>query len=468
MGAVSLRWPLALAGSATAHALGWWTVFALWTPPPLEEDQIVTAVDLLDEAAPDPTVPAQNAAGAAVAGESEVEAGVAAEAKVEPKEALRPAPKARPKLKAREVSSASRPNATKPKPVKKKAVVKPNDPNPTPATVSLSVAETPPPPPTAAEPPPDDADKDKKNVAASGTGQGAAQSFKFARSATPDQGESAPATAYIGDRNVSAPETLRVATTTERSSGNARGSGEALPVPEAHKHDDRGELAIHAVATPSPEAGGGDETLAGAAPGIPAVQSLPDLSPVDVLTSQRKEPNRRGIAEALPEPASAPTDGFWRGDGAAGAGEGDAAMDSPAPTAGENVQRAVFKKNGAGWTEVTALEDNVLLGDHAAVSIRQTEVGEWFTPVDDLVRLGWRPPLDQVALGVSGRVTLQFVVKKNGRVTDLAMVDANVPLSLQEAALLSVPSAVAPPPRGSAPLRVRYVFRYGTTGSEVN
>ena len=454
---MSLRWPLALAGSAAAHALGWQTVVALWKPAPVEADETVAAVELLEEGAPDATVPSKTATEM----EPDPEAGVAAAAATKPPE---DAPAA-PPVPNGAIANAAQAPVAKPEQVDDRTA--PAHSKPPAARLSIADATRPPPPapeqlPEAEKPkpPPKEPDDSAKNIAAAGPG--AVQSFKFARTATPDQGESAPATPYIGDRNVSTPATSRVATTTERSSGNARGGGEALPVPEAHQHDERGELARIAVAEPSPEAQGGNSTSAGSA----------HIFQVD------EAPRRKRVAEpeaalAPPQPPPPPAeepaaDGFWGGHGPAVDGEGDASTDSPEPTAGENVQRAVFKKDGAGWTEVTALDDSVQLGDQAAVSIRQTDMGVWFTPVDDLVRLGWRPPLDQIALGVTGRVTLQFVVKRNGRVTELAMVDANVPLSLQEAALLAVPSAVAPPPRGSAPLRVRYVFRYGTTGTEVN
>ena len=82
-------------------------------------------------------------------------------------------------------------------------------------------------------------------------------------------------------------------------------------------------------------------------------------------------------------------------------------------------------------------------------------------PVDDLVRARWTWPEAEKALGVKGRVVVEFTVGRDGRVSDVALLEANVPLSMQEAALVAVPAAVAPPPDGQGPLRVRYVFRYG-------
>ncbi|GDX80688.1 hypothetical protein LBMAG42_24990 [Deltaproteobacteria bacterium] len=563
------RWPLALGGSLAAHAAIVGAALAAWpAPPPAAEP--TTSVVVLDDEPPNVTIEAEitqaesgvatadggakddashdDASGTAEALPSEI-VDEAAEASV-----AAPHPRKRPK---HDVASAEHPAKSKqrakaahpeeaPDTKRKKKLAKRRNPHTEAAAVAAhpkaaepraTTTEPPPAPPPDLQaiaaalpapnaPPPkekdkEDAKKGKEEHAAAGSGAGTTTTFKFARTTATGGAESVADAQYIGDHDAAAPKNTRVATTTERSSGNARGSGDALPVPEGHANDAKGPLAHTAVAAPSPESSAGDRTTAGRIEGAgPAAGPKPnprrlfmlgELSdaqiaarpPADqpqitlVVPRKRAPAARLALVVAPQEPPKAPSapppsptaqdlltqplpsvtpapeavaaeDGFWAGEGEATAGTGTDAADSPDPVAGENVHRTIFKKDGAGWTEVTTLEDAVELSDHAAVSVRQTELGTWFTPVDDLVRLGWRPPLDQLVLGVGGRVTVEFTVRRNGRVAEVSLVDANVPLTLQEAALAAVPEAVAPPPNGYAPLRVRYVFRYGTSGGKLN
>lgn len=563
------RWPLALGGSLAAHATFFGAVLTAWPSPPRAEEA-TTSVHILDDEAPNVTIEAEITQAEAIAGRAGDGANNLADpddasgtAEALPPEAVDEAAEALAGAKrSRRVSKhhdrgaerhthsdrpakppdAARQPTVSPEPKHKVtekrrpsgetaqpevppaapgppmvATVPPPLPTPVPAFKVAALAK---PPPMEAERP-DDAKKGKEAHAAAGSGAGTTTTFKFARTTAIGGGESVADAQYIGDHDAAAPANTRVATTTERSSGNARGSGDTLPVPEGHANDAKGPLAHSAVAAPSPESRAGDRTTAGRVEGAEsaaaptahqrrifmlgevsdaqvAARIAADQPPKTLVVRRKRAPAAKlavivapeplppapistpapATAEALlttplpavndaPAPASS-EDGFWAGAGETTAGTGTAAADSPDPTAGENVQRTIFKKDGAGWTEVTTLEDAVELSDQAAVSVRQTELGTWFTPVDDVVRLGWRPPLDQLVLGVGGRVTVEFTVRRNGRVANVGLVDSNVPLTLQEAALAAVPDAVAPPPNGYAPLRVRYVFRYGTSGGKLN
>lgn len=563
------RWPLALCGSVAAHATFFGAVLAAWPAVPIAEEAAASVV-VLDDEPPNVTIEAEisqgessapgvgegannhvtsgEATGTADALPPEVVAAAAetaqsaARARKAPKHDIasveaQKQSKRHPRQASEETKASEKqmekavkktslpgeapsPSARIAAPSKSTpAAVPPELPPPTVDAAAPSAAVAKPPPPAAEVR--EDAKKGKEEHAAAGSGAGASTTFKFARTTATGGGDSVADAQYIGDHDAAAPTNLRVATTTERSSGNARGSGDALPVPEGHANDASGPLAHTAVAAPSPEARPGDRTTAGRAEGAapasapvatrrrlfmlgevsdaqiaaqreatlpqktlfihrkhsPAakvtVLVAPELPPAAPLASPTPLTAEALLSEPLtavtpaPEPVAA-EDGFWAGEGESTSGSGTDAADSPDPMAGEDVQRTIFKRDGAGWTEVTTLEDAVQLGDHAAVSVRQTELGTWFTPVDDLVRLGWRPPLDQLVLGVGGRVTVEFTVRRNGRVEQVKLVDANVPLTLQEAALAAVPDAVASPPNGYAPLRVRYVFRYGTSGGKLN
>ncbi len=405
----------------------------------------------------------------------------------------------------------------------------PAQPAPTPA------AEPPPPPPKVeAEPPKDRKKPEGEEAAATGDGSGGASSatwFKFARTSEIGGAAGAPtASPYIGDRNVSVAKAVRVATTTERSAGNGKGHGVALPTPKGHREDDKAPLARDLTPDASAAPVSGANTVAGGPSGATgsAVEAAVAGAPLPmglhlsvagevsdeqvraaheadlVLTAPTPKPRRRPAKRAptaKATPATAPTetkdlppavataappteapaasavstppvvpaaaeDAFWGGDapedGVANAGAGTAAADSPEARAGEDVKRSVFKKDGAGWTEITTLEDEVELGDAAAVGVRKTDLGVWFTGVDDMVRASWKPPIAELALGAEGRVLIEFTVLRNGKIRDVVMLDSNASKPMQQAAIDAVPAGVPRLPGSYGPLRVRYLFRYGS------
>ncbi|MSQ02421.1 MAG: TonB family protein [Myxococcales bacterium] len=339
--------------------------------------------------------------------------------------------------------------------------------------------------------------------------------FRFARSAglPSAEAEDVADARHIGDQNVAAPTDTRAATTVERSAGNAKARGEALPIPEGHDAAKDAPTARSAVARPSPVAVTGEDSTAGARPGVgataeargqaqPTAGSAPppagpgglrlwvagELSDADlervrsplppppvtprppvrrkpVRIPTREEPDASTLA-ATAAPAQPPrpppeSDGFWGGIGVGDVGLGTTMDATPAAVAGDDVQKATFSDEGAGWTDLTMLDETVTEADNAQVAVRRTALGVWFAPVDDLVRAGWTVPRAAKALGVTGRVIVEFVIDKHGAVKDVTMIDANVDLDLQLAALAAVPAAVPPPPGGTGALRVRYTFRYG-------
>ena len=343
---------------------------------------------------------------------------------------------------------------------------------------------------------------------------GSGEMLRFARSAgTPAADPDAVADAsHIGDQDIAAPTDTRAATTVERSAGNARARGEALPIPEGHDAAKDAPTARAAVARPSPVAVSGEDSTAGARPGESAMDqaeeaqpSPPDAAPVpgpsglrlwvagelsDADLERVRSPLPPPVVKPKPKPRRKPTsapalaelepstvtalvapappprpapesDGFWGGGGAGDAGLGSQANDTPAAEAGDDVQKAIFTDEGAGWTDITMLDEDVTEADKAQVAVRRTALGVWFAPVDDLVRGGWKVPLAVRALGVTGSVIVEFTIDKRGAVNDVAMIDANVDLELQLAALAAVPAAVPPPPGGTGTIRVRYTFRYG-------
>ncbi|MBM4367588.1 MAG: TonB family protein, partial [Deltaproteobacteria bacterium] len=174
-------------------------------------------------------------------------------------------------------------------------------------------------------------------------------------------------------------------------------------------------------------------------------------------------------AALAPSATAAPgerlADDFWvaplLGTGAGDSGEGSDGEDSPSAVAGDDVAKVIYKRDGAAWIDLAVADERAERGDSNQVNVTRTALGTWFVPVDDLVRATWTWPEAEKALGVRGRVVVEFTIAVDGRVSDVALVDANVPLSMQEAALAAIPAAVAPPPEGEGPLRVRYVFRYG-------
>ncbi|MBM4393434.1 MAG: TonB family protein, partial [Deltaproteobacteria bacterium] len=343
--------------------------------------------------------------------------------------------------------------------------------------------------------------------------------YKFERSDAPDDPDAvvSATSPYIGDRNVVVDVSTRAPTTTIRSHADGKSLDEALPVPEDMEADSKAEMATRTPERESPSPTSGASQQAGERP-RPAVPPAP--SPItdkpavrlaieaDYVPAPAPSPpaaeKRRRKARPAPTPAeaavaadadapgdvatvdtlaeSAPLhavlapgatatpgerldDDFWvaplRGTGAGESGEGGDVEDSPAAVAGDDVAKVIYKRDGAAWIDLSVAEEQAERGDRNQVNVTRTAVGTWFVPVDDLIRATWTWPEADKALGVRGRVVVEFTIGVDGRVSDVALVDANVTLSMQEAALESIPAAVAPPPEGEGPLRVRYVFRYG-------
>jgi TonB family protein len=132
------------------------------------------------------------------------------------------------------------------------------------------------------------------------------------------------------------------------------------------------------------------------------------------------------------------------------------------------VERLRLKVDGAGWTELTVLDESVERGEKVAVSVQRTELGVWFTSVDDQVRAGWKSPPAATALGYGGTVVVTFEIARDGAIREVVVAHSNVPVELEQAALGAIPRKVAAPPRGFAPLKVQYSFRYANVTSDAS
>jgi TonB family protein len=317
--------------------------------------------------------------------------------------------------------------------------------------------------------------------------------FKFARSSVADQGAAAGSGGeYIGDRDVAAPRTRRAPTTAERSLGNARGTGVAMTVPDGHENAADAPVLDAVVAPPSPT----PVEAVPDAPGAPAAvrASLPPVGPSGVRLTWagevsdaevervasievpapvpvRKRPRRpvpppspaaAPAAPAAPAPPAPPKldDDFWDGFGGTGETSTDVAVEGVDAQPGADVQRLRLKVDGAGWTELTALDEDVQQAARAEVGVRKTELGTWFAMVDDEVRAGWRPSRATTALGYSGRVVVTFQIERDGTIRAARVSSSNVVVELEQAALDAIPHQVPPPPRGFGPVEVEFTFRY--------
>ena len=362
------------------------------------------------------------------------------------------------------------------------------------APVATPAAESAPAPSPDSLPPSGPAAPDKSGRGRTG-GNGDVW-FKFARSSAPDGGGTGVGgTEFIGDRTVTVPRTKRSPTTAERGVGNARGVGASSPAPDGHVSAPDAPIRYDVVASPSPapvaaepdEAGVRTTEAPSPAATPPARLRLswageisdaqleafaapaPAVVPARLVARRKARSKRTPAANPAPTPRApelpAPLppldDEFWSGPGESFVGEGSGDRVGTPGEAGADVQRLVLKVDGAGWTELTALDDDVDKGLIAAVSVQRTDLGVWFATVDDAVRAAWRPPPGALALGHVGAVVLTFEIERDGMVRAVSVVRSDVVVELEQAALGAIPQRVPPPPRGFAPLRVQYTFRYG-------
>jgi TonB family protein len=211
-----------------------------------------------------------------------------------------------------------------------------------------------------------------------------------------------------------------------------------------------------------------------------AVAALDEAPPSPVPTRPRRKAPTRPPAEtrasasaAAPPPAPTWTppaldEDFWSaaGTGTHGDGEQDETRDDEAEATFQAAE--VVKLDGAGWTDLTVLDDSVELAAETAVSVRRTELGVWYTAVYEGLRSAWRPPLGAKALGYQGRVVVAFEIAASGTILSVAVVYSNASPEMERAALAAVPAEVAPPPAEYAPLKVQHTFRYGDVTSGAN
>jgi TonB family protein len=110
--------------------------------------------------------------------------------------------------------------------------------------------------------------------------------------------------------------------------------------------------------------------------------------------------------------------------------------------------------------------EEVALDVQALVGVRTHPLAAWATRVDAFLSAHWKIPVDVRALGVSGTTVVGFTVGRNGRVSDVKLIQSSGRPELDARALAAVPArfpALEPPEW--APLRLRYSFRWYSASS---
>lgn len=143
-----------------------------------------------------------------------------------------------------------------------------------------------------------------------------------------------------------------------------------------------------------------------AAPSKPAESTPAADAPVDLATP------RDG---ALPDIVPPEVTGTTAGSSIAPAPT--APTPSEVPIAAEDLPIA-----GAAFTSLSVVEERVRRADEVRANIRRTDLGEWYTSVDAILRARNHYPEERAALGVGGVVTVEFVVDRKGRVRDVRVV----------------------------------------------
>lgn len=281
--------------------------------------------------------------------------------------------------------------------------------------------------------------------------------------------------AAIGGTTTVAAPTARAVTNTRRSFGNGRADDEAVPAPDEAPPAARTVVteAIDRLATPA------DAESTG-----PLAMLPDDWAPVE---RRRPRKARKSAPITSPLPMEAAVAGTAGQPGAdvettlslsLAALDGDGFFSPPpeivdreAPAAAPEVEPApemairAARKDGAAWSSLTVLGRDAKEGARAHANVRQHVLGEWMDGVDASLRATWTYPPELRALGVHGEVTLQFLVRANGRVADIVILSSSGDARLDERAVAAVPSRTPPLPFGYTAQWVRYTFRYAAAGT---
>jgi TonB family protein len=128
----------------------------------------------------------------------------------------------------------------------------------------------------------------------------------------------------------------------------------------------------------------------------------------------------------------------------------------------EPTPEANAPEDAAGWSPLEVTDTNLPEGERTQLTLHQGPIGEWLVGVDDMIRRAWKYPPELLALGITGKVVVEFQVSPNGAISSIQVVYAD-PIDLTASALEAIPNRTAPLPndaRYRKGYRLRYTFLY--------
>ncbi len=156
------------------------------------------------------------------------------------------------------------------------------------------------------------------------------------------------------------------------------------------------------------------------------------------------------------------------GDGQTHAGEGTGIAEAnPGERQRQRGSRAAAGGTGSALTDTaTVAGEEIPLDVEVALNAVETPLGRYAASIDQLLREGWRPPLEAQVMSGYGVTTVEFRVDRKGRVTAPALTRMSGVPGLDDAALAAVPTRVPRPARevlaGDDVLTVSYTFRHSS------
>ena len=103
----------------------------------------------------------------------------------------------------------------------------------------------------------------------------------------------------------------------------------------------------------------------------------------------------------------------------------------------------------------------IQLGDTTQLNARATPLGIYISVIEDRIREAWVLPVEFRAMGTQGIVEVSFLVNRNGRVSQAAIVRKSGTDDLDKIALRSIPRWLPriPSDLDRRQIRFSYVFR---------
>jgi TonB family protein len=189
----------------------------------------------------------------------------------------------------------------------------------------------------------------------------------------------------------------------------------------------------------------------------PVVKTLPRrIVPVQAPKAPPQEQPSPLPALAPPAPVQKGSDdGFWTALG----------EDIPELLADEDGD-APAPDHTAAWSGREVVTGGIVLGDKTDLSLQSHELGSWIGTLVNTIAAAWSYPPELRALGVTGKVTIEFTVEPNGSVSNKSVVAGQEMPELVIAAMDAIPDQVEPVPdrkRWRKGIRFRYTFHYGDT-----